>query len=73
MYNPPSKDNWHYTGRFNESYAEYYNKGYQDRINKRVYKEPFKASGHERDNTYADELNYWYYSGYYCVEGISNG
>lgn len=67
-YNPPSKDNWHYTGWFSESYKEYYDKGYNEAKEGKEYKEPFKDSGHERDTTYGDELNYWYYKGYYNYE-----
>lgn len=65
MYNPPSKENWYSTGYFDDTYKEYYDLGY----NAKEYKEPFEPSGHERDTTYHDELNYWYYVGYYDFEG----
>lgn len=64
-YNPPSKTNWHSTGWFSDSYKEMYDRGYNEAKDGKEYNEPYEESGHERDTTYADELNYWYYSGYH--------
>lgn len=67
-YRPPSKDNWHSTGWFSQSYADEYNHGYNEAKEGKLYTPPYEESGHERDTTYHDELNYWYYSGYYSYE-----
>lgn len=64
-YNPPSLDNWHQVGDFVETYVEYYDKGFNDASNNKQYQEPFEWSKHERDSSHTDELNYWYYKGYY--------
>lgn len=60
MYDPPSE-----TDR--ADYKEYYDKGYNDAKNKKEYQEPYPGAspyGHGED-----ELNYWYYSGYYAFGG----
>lgn len=68
MYNPPSKINWVHVGSFLESYKEYYDIGYNASKDNKEYEEPFEPSKHERDTSYTDELNFWYYCGYYDWE-----
>jgi len=65
MYNPPTEDNWIQVGRFDDSYKSYYDLGYDEAKNEQEYEDPYEPSGHERDTTYTDELNFWYYCGYY--------
>ena len=65
MYDPPSKTNWVYTCLFDEEFAEAYNLGYEaSKQNKILDDNPYRPSGHERDTTWSDELNYWWYSGW---------
>lgn len=64
-YNPPSTANWHQTGYFDETYARAYEEGFDAaHANKVLDDNPYKPSGHERDHTYMDELNYWWYKGW---------
>jgi hypothetical protein len=63
-YEPPTEDDsfsW-------ETYKKYYDKGFNDAKNGLDYHELFKPSGHERDTTWEDEMNYWYYSGWSAFE-----
>lgn len=69
-YDPPSPTKWYYTHTFDKEYKEMYDKGYNDAKEGKEYTEPHKPSNHERDTTYEDELNYWYYSGYYSYENF---
>lgn len=64
-YDPPSPTNWHQVGSFVSEYKDYYDKGYNDAKKGKRFKQPFEDSGHERDTTFTDELNQWYFSGYY--------
>lgn len=68
MYNPPSKEKWVRVAPFIEDYKEFYDIGYTDSKNGLEYKEPFSDNCHERYMDYSDELNYWYYIGYYDCE-----
>lgn len=65
MYDPPTKKNWVRTGRFSKEHRIAYDKGYEDAKAGKQYLNPYKESGHERDTTFEDELNYYYYVGYY--------
>lgn len=60
MYSPPDKEEDDF-GFFKEAY----DRGYESRKKDEPYKNPYKASGHERDSTFSDELHYYYYTGYY--------
>lgn len=64
MYSPP-KDNI-----CNEYHVEAYDNGYNDRKNGIEYRadELYKPSGHERDTSFSDRLNFAYYQGYYDYE-----
>lgn len=53
---------------FSDSFKEMYDRGYNEAREGKEYNEPYEYSGHERDTTYNDQLNYWYYSGYYDYE-----
>lgn len=48
-----------------EAFKENYDLGYNAAKDGKKYKNPHKPSGHERDTTYDDEMNFWYYCGYY--------
>lgn len=64
-YNPPfANSSLGFTG----AYREYYDKGFLDARNGVPYCDPFAPSGHERDVSYTDQLNYYYYSGYHAVD-----
>lgn len=68
MYDPPSETNWVMVGSFHSDYREQYDNGYNDAKNKKEYQEPYPSAspyGHG-----GDELNYWYYSGYYAFEEV---
>lgn len=64
MYSPPSKLSWHYVGLYDELYDTYYNMGWNDAKAGKNYEEPYRPSGHERETTHTDELNYWHWKGY---------
>lgn len=72
MYNPPSKTNWYSVGFFNESYARAYNEGYMAAKNKSPENNPYKPSGHERDTTFYDEMNYYWYKGFEDYDDYNN-
>jgi len=65
MYDPPEKSNWVYTGSWEEFHKDDYNRGFVSAYlgGKQEYN-PFKPSGYERETTYDDESNYWWYSGW---------
>jgi len=68
MFNPPTEDNWHKTGKCSEYFTKAYELGYLDASKGFTFTYPYKHSNHERDTTFEDECNFWYYSGYYDWE-----
>ncbi len=72
MYEPPTVREYPYISPgLLKDYKFYYDLGYNDAKNAMEYKNPFEPSGHERDTTHTDELNYYYYSGFYAYEKTS--
>lgn len=64
-FDPPTKKNWVHVGLCHESYTEEYINGYKAALTgKPAEDNPHEPSGHERDTTYKDELNYWWYCGW---------
>lgn len=69
MYNPPTiREYPHIHPLLIKDYRDAYDSGYADAKNGMEYKNPHEPSGHEREMTYNDELNYQYYSGFYSYE-----
>ncbi len=69
MYDPPSPDNWHNTHSWVPDYKRAYEDGYFAAANGKPQNDnPFTPSGHERETTHNDELNYWWYSGWNACE-----
>lgn len=64
-YDPPSETNWVGAHRFCPDYREAYDEGYlAAQQGKSLDDNPYPESGHERDTSHSDELNYWWYSGW---------
>lgn len=65
MYDPPSLKNWVYKHYYSNSYKIAYDRGYIAAQNKlKLQDNPYKESFHERETTFNDELNYWWYVGW---------
>ncbi len=71
MYDPPTEKNWVMVYPLIQSYVDAYEEGYQAaKQGKALEDNPYEESGHERDTTYSDEMNYWWYCGFVdYVEG----
>jgi hypothetical protein len=65
VYDPPSQDNWVLRGRFSESYKRAYDEGFQAaKDGKPQDDNPYVPTGHERDTGHADDLHYYWWSGW---------
>ena len=65
IYDPPSETNWVYVHSFDKTYAEAYDEGQNSaRCGHPPESCPYRESGHERDTTYQNELNYWWHHGF---------
>lgn len=65
MFDPPTKENWVNTGYCHSVYTETYTEGYEAaKSGLELSDNPYKESGHERDTTYEDEMNYYWYCGF---------
>lgn len=73
MYNPPKRDSnpkyshcvEYSTNIWSDSYKEAYDAGYLAASEgKNEEENPYKLSHHERDTTYSDECNYYWWRGF---------